>query len=649
MSVIIENRIIYIIVIIILSFTKGIFAESVSEINSRAQEYYDNKDFGKAISEWLRILEIDPDNEEIQKKIELVYEEKHRKDVAAHKARLHLKLAKRTMKSDFEYSKINAEDAIRNFIIAYRIDPNDPELRVMKGVMRELDESIKIEERKNRLSDEMRKEYYTLFELAEKEMDLERYSEGIKYWDRILFLVPIDKVAKEGKRKAELAIANRLKYERIKALLESGISLFRVKKYTEAKLEFEQALSIDPSNIDAKDYINRIEDILSERRSDELKRMHAESLYKSGIENLKNKRFSDAEEDFMNILALFDNYKDVASRLSNIKRLREEFEEQNRVMRLKKIDKEFRNGLLALADGRYKEAIMFFDSTLLMDPNNRLAKRYIESAKEANRQLEEEKVDDNSPYYDVINSLVVSGKLLYEQGNYVESMRRWEKILKLFPKNRIATEYLLKCNLQSNPESFREFSKIIISEGNRLLKDRKYRLALGKYEMIKSISSNYPGIDQLIARAKGGLKRKTLSNRTDTVSFGTEKVDINKIYKLGLSYYRKGGKNNIEKALVQFKRVVSKDPDNMKALININKIEAQLRISKGGRAESVEKKRLTEKQRQLVRIHYFKGINYYSNNNFNRAIEEWRKVLAIDPTYEKARINIRKCFALIKR
>ena len=83
--------------------------------------------------------------------------------------------------------------------------------------------------------------------------------------------------------------------------------------------------------------------------------------------------------------------------------------------------------------------------------------------------------------------------------------------------------------------------------------------------------------------------------------------------------------------------------------ININKIEAQLRISRGGRAESVEKKRLTEKQRQLVRIHYFKGINYYSNNNFNRAIEEWRKVLAIDPTYEKARINIRKCFALIKR
>jgi len=48
-----------------------------------------------------------------------------------------------------------------------------------------------------------------------------------------------------------------------------------------------------------------------------------------------------------------------------------------------------------------------------------------------------------------------------------------------------------------------------------------------------------------------------------------------------------------------------------------------------------------------VRKHYFSGINYYSNNDFNRAIAEWRKVLAIDPNHAKAQNNIRRCLALM--
>jgi lipoprotein NlpI len=51
----------------------------------------------------------------------------------------------------------------------------------------------------------------------------------------------------------------------------------------------------------------------------------------------------------------------------------------------------------------------------------------------------------------------------------------------------------------------------------------------------------------------------------------------------------------------------------------------------------------------MVRTYYYNGINYYTNNNFDKAIEEWRKVLAIDPTHERAKNNIRKCVVLLGR
>ena len=98
------NRIAYIIYIIIL-FNGIIFAQNIKEIDKRAQEYYDNKEFGKAIAEWLTMLEIDPENEDVQRKIEMVYDEKHKKDISLQKATLYYKLAHKTMKSNIKVIK----------------------------------------------------------------------------------------------------------------------------------------------------------------------------------------------------------------------------------------------------------------------------------------------------------------------------------------------------------------------------------------------------------------------------------------------------------------------------------------------------------------------------------------------------------------
>ncbi|MFW5752192.1 MAG: tetratricopeptide repeat protein [bacterium] len=611
--------------------------QSIKQIDARAEEYYSQRELSKAIAEWLKILEIDPENEEIQRKIERVYEEKHRKDMAFQRSKLHLKLAKRTLYDNLEVGVSNAEIAISNYFTAYRIDPQDPEIQALKDDMRELDREVKLEQAKKRLSEELKKKYFALLPVAREHMDNERYQEALQVWEEILSFVPIDTTAKEGKRQAELAIKNRLKFEKIKGLLAAGTTFFNQEKYNEAKQEFEQVLNLDPENDDAEEYLSKIRDIQEEKRNYEQRRMQAEQFYLAGLSNINAYQFDQAEENLENALALIDGYKDARARLDSLPRLRKQYQEQQRRLRLQNIDRTFQNGLVALSNNRYRDAIASFEATLSLDPKNELAKRYLETAQDALRQQQEEVVDENSPYYDVVEALIESGKRLYDKEEYMESRQRWEKILRLFPQNRIATEFLLKCDLKLNPASYERFSSETINEGRKLLNDKKYKEALKKFELIYSISPDYSGIESLINRAKRGMRRSPA---------GVNPGEVRRRYRQGLNYYQRGGKENLERALEEFRWIVARDPNNTRALININKIQSQLR--QGG-SVTARQSRLTERQKELVREYYFRGINYYSQNEFARAITEWRKVLAIDPNHEKARNNIRKSLVLLGR
>lgn len=627
-------------VLFILTINIQLYSESVESIDKRAMQYFAKKEFSKAISEWLAALEIDPNNEKIQAKIENVYEVKHRKDISLQKSILYLKLARKTLfQKTIELGRANAEKAISNYVIAYRIDPYDSEIIELKPKMKKLQDDLEIELEKKRFTEEMKRKYQEYMLLAKQFMKEEKYEEALKYWKKILDIFEKDKVAKEGKRKALLAIDNRLKFEKIKSLLAQGLLYFTSKEYKKSLLEYNQVLEIDPGNDEAEDYISKIEDLLDEKRNKERRKLQAEQFYQSGIRNIRVNDFDAARDDFENVIALIKGYKDVQSRLRSIDRLEAEYKNRLKRQRIQEIDKEFQNGLLFLAASKYKQALSSFERLIKIDPKNKIALRYIQTAKEALLQQQEEIVDENSPYFQIVNSLIISGKKLFNKKQYVESRDKWEKILKLFPKNKIATEFLLKCELKLNPASYKKFAERLVDEGKEYLKEKKFKLALSNFELIKSISPNYPGINKLIANANKVKVKKTAPTAS--------KKEINRRYQKGLAFYRKGGQNNILNALKEFRWITKRDPLNTKVIIITNKIESQLRIGKG--EVTVQKRKLTTKQKNLIRKYYFRGINFYSNNKFEKAITEWRKVLAIDSTHVKSKNNIRKCLILLKK
>ena len=630
--------------------------QSVDDLDRQAQELYDQKDFRGAIDLWLRALDVDPENEKIQRKIEFVYEEKHRKDLAVQVSRRHLRMSKKILKAfdeeylkdpkvedydqnRFDQGKDNAIKAINNFITAYRIDPNDSFVKMMRDEMERLSDDVKRIEEALKKTREERKKYRVYLAAAEDKMKKELYEEAIGYWDKILEFLPRDRTARTGKRNAELALQNRLKFLRIQKILALGVVYFKQKKYVDAQREFEQVLRIDPENDMAVSYLDEIREELDKEKSYRVRVFRAEQFYNAGRDYMRKREYEQAIESLESARALIDNYKDTAALIQRIEQLKKIFGQQRERDRRRKIENFFQSGITHYLAGNYKEALTSFEKVRELDPPNREVRDYIRRVTELLRQKSEETVDPESPYFSVINPLIVSGKILYGQGNYEESMERFDRVLKLFPHNLEAREFRFKCQYKMNPTMYRRIIDRLADESRAMVKGKNFIGAARNYRLIKAIEPGFPNIDQLISSARAAEETRQMRGATP--------AEIKSQYATAMGLYRKGGKENLTQAYQIFRWIIARDPANRQALTNANRIGAQLRIGRDATADLARK--LTDKQQSQIRLHYFKGITYYSSNNFGRAVDEWRKVLAIDPYNAKAKNNIRKTLALMRR
>ena len=230
-----------------------------------------------------------------------------------------------------------------------------------REAMKELDKDVRLAEEKIALDLERRKKYRDFMNCAEERMDNENYSGSIECWEGVLAIVPLDKKALEGKRRAEMALNNRLKFEKISNLLKEGKSLFDLKKYFDSRGVYKQVLNLDPNNGDAKDQIREIDEKLNEARYAAQKRQQAEGFYVSGLKNLRENKFDLAEDEFRNVLDLMQgDYKDTRYRIDSITGLRKEYQEFLRRKRIKEVETEIDKGMIAYAEARYNDAISSF-------------------------------------------------------------------------------------------------------------------------------------------------------------------------------------------------------------------------------------------------------------------------------------------------
>lgn len=642
-----------VLIIVLFLIPLEIYTQSIDVMDKQAQEHFENKEFSKAVALWLNILDIDPNNMDIQKKVEFLYESKQRKDLELEKSKFNYKLAKKEITKNFDQS-IPIEDAEKNlavtkdkaalafksFFIAFRIDPKDSEMRLIREDMEKLEKLIASESKRLSVTREQREKAKALAILAKKAMDESRFKDAYNHWSEILTFMPENIEAIEGRRQCLIALDNIIRYESIKKFMASGINYFVLDEFKMARDDFMTVLQLDPENIAAQDYLEKIDETLNSKKKYEKRLREAEIFYASGIKNLKNNKFDEARDEFENALSLIPDYKDSKERLAGISRLKAEYEKREKERRLKIITEQFQAGLIALSDQKYQDAISAFEIILKLDPENKLVPVYMQRAKDAQKFEEEEIVDENSTYFNLVQSLAVSGKSLYDSGKFEDSKKRWTQILELFPANKLANEYVFKCELQLNSSVGEAMAKKIFQDGENFLKKREFRNAYRKFVLVKSIFPDYPDIDNMLKKSR---KEEYLT--ASVLLTPQDKTEMDRRYNLGMAYYQKGGDDNLKKALAELQWVASKDPGYVKAVVAVNKIEAQIRS--GSSPVKSDTAKLNAEQEALVRKYYYSGINFYSNNDFKRAIAEWRKVLAIDPNHTRAKNNIRKCLALL--
>ena len=232
-----------------------------------------------------------------------------------------------------------------------------------------------------------------------------KYLEASRKYDKIL---EINRDNEKARKQLEIlqayikTIVNR-KFKRARSLFNKG-------KYEEARLAFEDILSIRPMHQESKNYLKRIREIESDK---------IEEYFQLAKKYFEENRWNAALKECENVLALYPDHAEAKKMQSDIWTRTSIEELQDKGMQL------FNNG-------EYHRALNIFEQILEKDSGHIIAKSYVDECRtKLNKKIAE---------------LFNSGMRFYTSGNYEAAIREWNRILALDPSNESALEYKKRAN-----------------------------------------------------------------------------------------------------------------------------------------------------------------------------------------------------------
>jgi len=419
---------------------------------------YEEGNYQGALERWTEALKLDPWNDEVKKLI----------DSALKK----LGDLSEELNKGFEYLENNnldkAEEIFDN--LSKIIEPKDEKNYEL------LQKGINILEEKRK-----KEEFNTLLEKGDKYLnsgkidlaertykDAERLSPGDK--KLIARFQKIEKIRKEIYKKREIT-----------NLKSKAQWLFDNGKFKESKEIWENILKLNPNDEDAVLYISKIN--FKEREKARIFAL-GKLYYETGISLYKQKKYNEAIDQFENAIAV--NYKVEESQkyISKLKNIMLEVKKKRNEEKIEKVAKYLKEGIKLYNLNKFKEALAVLNKGLTLDPENTQIKEYIIIVSVALKHQEEKKVPVTSPFYPLITNLKRLGKNAYESGNYLEAIRYYEEILLIFPFNEYAKVNVTKVLKKTDPKLALDILNNMINEAKGLIAKGKKREAM---ERIKTV------------------------------------------------------------------------------------------------------------------------------------------------------------------
>lgn len=453
--------------------------------------------------------------------------------------------------------------------------------------------------------------------------------------------------------------------------IDRGAELLKTGRLRPALAAYEKANAHNIENIKIQYLINLLENkILIQDRS-------IDSLYTAAMNYQRQEQYVSATLDYLKILELDPEFKKARENLIFIKPRIDFF-----------VDRIFVKAQNFLEQGEYLKALRMFKAILVIRPKHEAAQKYVKIARGKNqekvklhynrglsyrrqnnlerarqefaRALEYNPEDiETKIQLDAVNATIkrttkeraLRTQFLLEQANklmrrnkYVDAFQKYHQVLKIDSDNAQA-------RLGVNQTKFRagRYAQNKFNEGLNALEQNDYFNARKAFNEVTKIASLQPNLRQLNRKAKNNLRQINEKRQRE----------CDRLYELGLQYFNN---QQWDEAIAQFEAILTIDPNEERA---IAKRKEASRII--GSAKLMEKgKRCYRDGRYLeamnvfqqvfetqsensdaldyirkcqanlnrkVEDHFNRGMAYYTEENFSAALNEWYKVLEINPKH----------------
>jgi len=405
-------------------------------------------------------------------------------------------------------------------------------------------------------------------------------------------------------------------------LMDSGFKSCGNGEYQNAINYFEQVLTREPDNMEAKLALDKVRDELKEQTKDQKKKVEtvttkdmnmAQSAVKYGeiagmIDNVWNMLDADPKNKKA-LKSLDDMRSDYENKLGNSARGTAEWN----------LDA----GILAYLDKDWSRAFDYFQEARRLQPDNETA---IDAGERAQGRLLGMIRDEQTGFYRE------SAKALYDQGQYKDALASWKKVADADPNDTEAKQGITQSEEALVRLETKERSNDIINmieEALNLYADRKWQESLKEWKKIEKTDPTVESAKEYIAKINAQLasiaqeKASEKATVTDDSWRAPKKTAAPAVIATAKSLT--STEVNFPEAIKNMEAILRRDPSNLKVAQDLEKAKSR--------------------QHELAEKYYKDGLIAYSEGKIPDAIRQWQVVLRIDPEHAKARQAIVKAEA----
>lgn len=481
---------------------------------------------------------------------------------------------------------------------------------------------------------EKEKKISRLYKKVEELQNEGNYEEAVLKLEEILKIEPEEEKARQMLTEVEEKIAEKKRRERIEKELAEARDLYQQGKYEQAERLFTVVLQQDTSNSEAQKYLQ----LIKEKREEEAL---IRNLWKEANDLLRANKYKQAKDKFLELKKLRSDDKKI-DRMIKICEKKIEIQRREHIQDLVKRGKEY------YRDEDYKSALELFNEVLNLDPENKIARDYVNKiAKIKEERLRKIVTDKEKAIHEQefvseeveekITVLLEEAISAYEGGDLDYARSLCDLVLKLAPDNETAQQYLERIEEKKKTSTISEIKfeenhitrrpeeeagetpqkvRELFETGVQKFKQKDYQAAIGLFEKVLLEEPDNEEAYRYLEKCHLELMKIKEKEKSEKISSLIEE---------GRGFIRDG---QYEQAFESFYNVLEIDPGNKTAQRYLKYLEDKVSRVKSRQAQDIISQ-LARKQDQWVSAELERADIYIQEGNYQQAKEILKNILDV--------------------